>query len=731
MKLSLFTIPLCSIVLAGLIGKATADPASVTNSRQNPLVIEVGHRGEVNQIAFSADSKLFASASVDSTVMLYDVADGSWMKTLRGHRGAVNCLTFVPGTSLMASGDSANAVLLWNVTTGTSVRRFFEAGTSEVERARGVLRLAVSPDGKVLAAASRGGVVRLWNVATGELLKRIETSIDTIDVLGFSTDARTLFTADARLPLRSWNAQTGAEQLLFDDKSSPGATLAIAPDGRQIAFRNARGSVVLWDVQTARAATVIQLPRAVNAVTFAPDGKSLIGKLALNLLVTWNEKGEITRAIETGQEMITVAAASLAASPDGKLVVMANSKGVIKLWDMPTGKLRVRLPMFRMSASQVISGNLKGANFASVIAAYDDGSVFVWDASQGKLVKTMRNQGRSIAAAALTPDGATLALAVGWESYTLTMETEGVPYQEIQFWDTRTWTLQRTIKLGGHNDGVGALVFSPDSKLLAAGPGSMNNDSVRFWSVENGEEKLRLGQRNTTRTSAIAFSPDGTLFASNNNIGVGLQVWELEGEKPLLQRRDSNASNTSAMVFLSKDHIAAVGDYGLRLFDIGANKWLPGLEKEGESARSLVLARRRKNLATVTKDGEVRLWSTGAWQLQGSLKEKGADAPGLGARHLAFSPDEKQLITDSASGSLKVWNSDDGQLIATMQVLPNVVGGSESPEWITWTPGGDYVGSPNAAQFVRLQNVPNTTVTGIEEKHRRPDQVKKALLSEP
>jgi WD40 repeat protein len=452
-----------------------------------------------------------------------------------------------------------------------------------------------------------------------------------------------------------------------------------------------------------------------------------MGHLALNLLVTWNEKGEITRAIETRQEMITVAAASLATSPDGKSVAMANSKGVIRLWDVPSGKLRARLPVFHMSASQVISGNLKGRDFTSIIAAYDDGSVFVWDASRGTLVKALRNQGRSIVTAALSPDGSILAYALGWQSYTLTMETEGVPYQEIQFWDTNTWRLRQTIKPGDHNDGVAALVFSPDSKLLAAGAVFRGDDSVRFWSVDNGEEKLRLGQRSSTRASAIAFSPDGVLFASNNNVGVGLQVWELEGEKPLLQRRDHNVSNISEMVFLSKDQIAAVGDYGLRLFDIGANKWLPEIEKEREVARTMVLARRSDNLATAMQDGEVKHWSTNTWQVQGYLKEERIDAPRLGAKFLAFSPDEKKLITDSANGSLKIWNSANGQLIATMQVLPNIVENGESPEWITWTLRGHYVGSPNAAKFIRLSNAPNATATQIEAKYRREDEIKKAL----
>jgi WD40 repeat protein len=42
-----------------------------------------GHSGTVESIAFSPDGRLLASCSVDETIRLWDVADGSLLQTLR------------------------------------------------------------------------------------------------------------------------------------------------------------------------------------------------------------------------------------------------------------------------------------------------------------------------------------------------------------------------------------------------------------------------------------------------------------------------------------------------------------------------------------------------------------------------------------------------------------------------------------------------------------------------
>jgi len=68
-----------------------------------------------DQAAFSPDSKHLASASVDSSVRIWDVSSGSLVKTLFGHVGSVLAVAFSPDGVQVASGGEDKAVLLWDI----------------------------------------------------------------------------------------------------------------------------------------------------------------------------------------------------------------------------------------------------------------------------------------------------------------------------------------------------------------------------------------------------------------------------------------------------------------------------------------------------------------------------------------------------------------------------------------------------------------------------------------
>jgi WD40 repeat protein len=66
-------------------------------------------------MALSADGKLFAVASRDSSMELWDVEAGVRLTTVRGHAGPVTVLAWSPDGTMLASGSTDTTVLLWDV----------------------------------------------------------------------------------------------------------------------------------------------------------------------------------------------------------------------------------------------------------------------------------------------------------------------------------------------------------------------------------------------------------------------------------------------------------------------------------------------------------------------------------------------------------------------------------------------------------------------------------------
>lgn len=110
---------------------------------------------QVDELAFSPDGKVLATASHDKTVKLWEVATGKELTTLRGHTTWVRTVAFAPDSQTVASGDEDGVVKVWGASTAK------EQATFHAYEAGGVGSVVFSPDGKVLAT-SGPGPVKLW-----------------------------------------------------------------------------------------------------------------------------------------------------------------------------------------------------------------------------------------------------------------------------------------------------------------------------------------------------------------------------------------------------------------------------------------------------------------------------------------------------------------------------------------------------------------------------------------
>jgi WD40 repeat protein len=124
-------------------------------SGQTEATLAAGNWG-VAGMAFSPDGSLFATASAEGTVTLWNPSERKAMDVLRGHLLGVHAAAFSPDGQRIASGShGSEAVKLWDVVTRQEVATLGGQGSM-------FSFVKFAPGGRMLVAINRQKVAHIW-----------------------------------------------------------------------------------------------------------------------------------------------------------------------------------------------------------------------------------------------------------------------------------------------------------------------------------------------------------------------------------------------------------------------------------------------------------------------------------------------------------------------------------------------------------------------------------------
>ncbi|KAI6198331.1 Notchless-like protein 1 [Aphelenchoides fujianensis] len=114
-----------------------------------------GHQQLVNQVAFSPDTRLLASASFDKSIRIWCGQTGRFLKTLRGHVQAVYQLAWSADSRLLVSGSADSTLKVWNMNTKELMLDLPGHGMD-------VFVVDWSPDGERVVSGGKDCVLKVW-----------------------------------------------------------------------------------------------------------------------------------------------------------------------------------------------------------------------------------------------------------------------------------------------------------------------------------------------------------------------------------------------------------------------------------------------------------------------------------------------------------------------------------------------------------------------------------------
>lgn len=368
-----------------------------------------GHTDTVQHLEFSPNADLLASASLDTTVAIWDLQNADKLISLPHGASTPYTVRFSnDGRTVVTATDDGN-IYIWGAKQLkepiSSINKHQPARLEEMSSHHSLNAVSLDLSSRALAAGAQNGTITTWRVITEPPLQHIQGHEGWVYDVTFSPDGRQLASAGQDGLVRLWDSDSGARLLDIYPNAGEVTGVDYSPDGKELATVAEDGSLVFWDPSNAEKLRSFDGHTAwVWDVAFSPDG-NLIGTASADRTIKlWD--------MAKGNEFLTFVGhsatiSSLAISPDNNTVASGSRDHTSKLWDIKTGVLLHSLEAHDDWVLHVAfspDGTL-------LVSTSRDGTFKVWHVNTGEELVSSQSTDRHIWTAAFSSDGTEITTA--------------------------------------------------------------------------------------------------------------------------------------------------------------------------------------------------------------------------------------------------------------------------------------------------------------------------------
>ncbi|MDE0466664.1 MAG: WD40 repeat domain-containing protein [Candidatus Poribacteria bacterium] len=330
-------------------------------------------------------------------------------------------------------------------------------------------------------------------------------------------------------------------------------------------------------------------------------------------------------------------------TPDGNRIAVATDIG-IWIYDAQTGK---ELALLTGHTGRVTSLGFP-ADGRFLASGSSDKTVRLWDIDTGKQTAVFAGHRGGIGAIAVSPDGKTVVSGDTWKGTLILWDTE--TGEQLERHTLYTDNLMRRLQISfdkhrtvPYPNAIGALAFSPDGQIFASG----HRDGIlRLWDAENGRKLSTLRDHKRGGIDELAFSPDGKTLASvsiDNIILYTLQKGKPQAPLTIKHSTDHLVFSPDGKTLIGFDWQSWKGENeDLHVWDTETGEHLQSIyTKHTDQHEALAISPDGGIILTGSWDGTIHQWDTAT----GTYLSTFTTGHGRGADTLAFSEDGQILIS--------------------------------------------------------------------------------------
>ncbi|MDP6446886.1 MAG: hypothetical protein QF805_24045, partial [Pirellulaceae bacterium] len=309
-------------------------------------------------------------------------------------------------------------------------------------------------------------------------------------------------------------------------------------------------------------------------------------------------------------------------------------------------------------------------NQKTFLMSAEDRKTRLVDVESGRVINSAMSVSPKTLALAYSPDGRWCATAG----------------EQLRIWDALTG--EPKTSWISHQNSIGAIAFSSDSRWLAAGD---YNWKIRIWDVETGEQVGPTLEHRDIVVS-LAFSPDGKKLAAGSAMDWNhdpqtrvwdVATWEQIGEPFRHQHyvRHVEFSQDSSLL------MAASTDQKIRILNPATCEEIAEIPFSPDALSRARFSPDGKFVLTGVETGQIRLWDAQTGETVG-VGVAGRDK----VTALAFSPDGARFAVGYANGVSQLFDTQLMQPLAPPETqasaIHDIAVAADGESWITFANPG-------------------------------------------
>jgi WD40 repeat protein len=281
---------------------------------------------------------------------------------------------------------------------------------------------------------------------------------------------------------------------------------------------------------------------------------------------------------------------SIAVTADGARAVSGGNDGIVRLWDLATGRELARLS----GHVGLVNSVAVTADGSRAVSGGDDGTVRVWDLPARRELAKLSGHTGPVRGVAIIADGS--------------RAVSGGDDGTVRVWDLAAG--RELAKFAGHAGPVRGVAVAADGSRIVSGG---DDRTVRVWAwdlVTSGELARLTGH--TDLVQAVAVTADGNRAVSGGSDGT-VRLWDLATGRELAEFTGHGSPVRGVAVTADGAQAVSGGtDRSVRVWDLVTSHELACFTGHSGSVRGMAVTGDGSRAVSGGSDGVVRVWDLAA-----------------------------------------------------------------------------------------------------------------------